>query len=236
MKAISHFIRQFRCQLHQPAASAAAHASPPAPQTQAGSPGGSALPRATLLPPGTRGWPGARAAPRGPPCPWAGVREHCSTGWLCSGPAQPGSVGNSSSVPKATQAGRALQPRAATLLLLARSFLFPPSLSAPCGEGMDLRLGAWAWGFRGSCFFSHLPDPNTGDGHTDPWALSHPPAIPGSHLGCVLWPRRVPGERQPRRAEPELPCPGLAPAPWGHGRVLSHPACGQYPNACMSRI
>lgn len=130
MKAISHFIRQFRCQLHQPAASAAAHASPPAPQPQAGSPGGSALP------PGTRGWPGARAAPRGPPCPWAGGREHCSMGWLCSAPAQPGSVGNSSSVPKATRAGCALQPRAATLLLLAPSFLF--SLSR--GERMGLRL------------------------------------------------------------------------------------------------
>lgn len=234
MKAISHFIRQFRCQLHQPAASAAARTSPPAPQPRAGSPGGSALPRATLLPPATRGWPGARAAPCGAPCPWAGGREHCSTGWLCSGPAQPGGVGNSSSVPKAPRAGCALQARAAPLLLLAPSFLSPLSLSAPRGEGLGLRLELGLGAFV-AAVFSHI-SLTTAQAMGTRTPGHSAVLLPSRDLTCVLWPRRVPRERQPRRAEPELPRPGLAPAPWGHGRALSHPAGGQYPHACTSRI
>lgn len=47
MKAISHFIRQFRCWLRKPGASTAADTSAPVSQPQGHSPWGSALPQAT---------------------------------------------------------------------------------------------------------------------------------------------------------------------------------------------
>lgn len=229
MKAISHFIRQFRCQLHQPGASAAAHTSPPAPQPQVRSPWGSALPRATLVPVGTRG---ASEGARGPLAPAHGqvagnsaaqagcarsqlslaageleLRAQSHSGWLC-----PSAQGSHPAPP-----GSPLLP-------------FPTlSRSAPRGEGTGPGLGAWAWGSPGSCFFSQLSaagvpqQSQRAHGHlgTQPaschpgvstWDVLRGPAVsPGSSSHAEL-PRPAPGTR-----------PGWHPVPWGHSRALSHP-------------
>lgn len=87
---------------------------------------------------------------------------------------------------------------------------FAPLLSAPRGEGMALGLGFAA------AAFSHtsLPPgcPSRADGHMGTWALSHAPGMPGSHLGCVLCPCRVPREQQAHGAAPGT-WPGWHPRP-----------------------
>lgn len=207
MKAISHFIRQFRCQLHQPGASAAAHTSPP-----------KGLAQPFLGPRCSRR---AHGGGRGLGLLLLGHlalhMEHRSTGWLCSQPAQPGSVGNS--VPKATRAGRALQPRTATLLLLRSwaappaplSDLFPPPFLHPVVRGW-----LWYWqlglGLSWQLLFLTPPCPQ----HSR-WAHGHL-GTSSCHPGmCFV----SPGSSS--RAEPSRsrPVPGWHPRP-GDTAVRCH--------------
>lgn len=200
MKAISHFIRQFRCQLHQPGASAAAHTSPPAQLspssghagTRGDSEGGRGL-GLLLMGQLALTWAVSPCSRR-----WQG---HCSSARsqlslaACGAPCL-----KPLGLAKTT---RALEPSAGTCSSWLPSPPFFPLLLQ-------------AWGLRGSSLFSP-------DGHTDTWALSHPPAMPGCHLG------RVPREQSRAERSRSCPVPLPAPAPWGHGRALSQPAGGQHP-------
>lgn len=184
MKAISHFIRQFRCWLRKPGASTAADTSAPVSQPQGHSLWGSALPRA-MQHDADHGWQHGkrnqrglqgtrvarlRAASCGPPCSHMAPGNRAAGRLVCSEPAQPGSVGelkhhacNRSSA----GAGCVLQPRAATLLLLGSPAPLLPCPLQPCCTRTSPRHPAvrgrvWVWepGLGASlaaAFLSRLP-------------------------------------------------------------------------------
>lgn len=184
MKAISHFIRQFRCWLHKPGASTAADTSAPVSQPQGDSPWGLALPQATQHH-ADHGWqrnqrglqgtrvPRLRAASCGPPCSHtrAGAWEPCSR--------QAGSAGsqlslavvvNSSTMPAITAPlGLAVpfspgQPPCSCWVPLLPSFAARCSPAAPLLPSWHpaVRGRVWVWepGLGASlaaAFLSRLP-------------------------------------------------------------------------------
>ncbi|XP_050835712.1 uncharacterized protein LOC127060116 [Serinus canaria] len=244
MKAISHFIRQFRCQLHQPGASTAVHSSSPAPQ-----------PRFPLR--GAQPFLGPRWSQQAQ----AGSTCEGGLGLLLVGhhgqvagntAAQAGSAGSQLSLAAWATQALCLKPLGLAVPFSTGGHPAPPGslskpfcplLSAPCGEGMALGLGLVAAAFSHTSL-PRVPQQSRGAREhlgTQPSSW-HPGISPGKCFVAPPCPQGAAGTRSRAGAAPGTwpgwhPRPGdtVTPRGWTISKCLHVQDMNQPGQECSSR-